>query len=67
MKALVGANRDVSVFVKYHKDIRIKGGIPCIVLCNEDMDWLTSMSPSVKLWFEANCIIYYLQSNETFY
>lgn len=58
MKNLVGAQSDFIVKIKYGKDIIVKGGIPCIILVNEDMDWLEVMSPTIREWFDANCEIY---------
>ena len=40
LKALVGSQRDLTVNVKYGKDKYVKGGIPTIILVNDDMDGL---------------------------
>nr|AFD63058.1 replication associated protein [Chickpea chlorosis virus-E] len=65
-KQLVGSQKDFTVNPKYGKKKRIKGGIPCIILVNNDDDWLSDMSSSQKEYFESNCKIHYMDSEETF-
>lgn len=60
MKALVGCQKDYTVNPKYGKKKKIKGGIPSIILCNEDEDYLKHMNEATKEWFEANCTIVFL-------
>ncbi|AFV91331.1 replication-associated protein [Dragonfly-associated mastrevirus] len=66
-KALAGSQSDFTVNPKYGKKKRIKGGIPCIILVNEDEDWLTCMSSSQKTYFESNVVIYYMYAGEKFF
>ena len=65
-KAQVGCQFDFTVNPKYGKKTLIKGGIPCIILCNEDEDWMAAMSPSQRTYFERNVVIHYMHNNETF-
>ncbi|AGT45433.1 Rep [Chickpea chlorosis virus-B] len=65
-KQLVGSQRDFTVNPKYGKKRVIKGGIPCIIIVNEDEDWLQNMSSSQIDYLHLNCIVHYMSSNETF-
>lgn len=67
LKSLVGGQSDFIVNVKYGKDRIVKGGLPCIILVNPDMDWNHYMSPQLKDWWHSNVIEYYLYENEKFY
>lgn len=67
MKALVGCQQNITVNIKYKPDRTLKNGIPCIILCNRDMDWYNDMSQIIKEWWEVNVIQYYLPEGEKFY
>nr|AFN80692.1 Rep [Chloris striate mosaic virus] len=65
-KGLVGSQYDLTVNPKYGKKKRIPNGIPCIILVNEDEDWLQSMSTQQVDWFHGNAVVYHLLPGETF-
>ncbi|AFD62974.1 replication associated protein [Chickpea chlorosis virus-C] len=65
-KQLVGSQQDFTVNPKYGKKKRIKGGVPCIILVNNDDDWMLDMSSTQKDYFESNCLIHYMSDGETF-
>nr|AFD63082.1 replication associated protein [Tobacco yellow dwarf virus-A] len=65
-KQLIGCQSDFTVNPKYGKKKKIKGGVPCIILCNDDEDWLKNMSPAQIEYFEANCITHFMYAGETF-
>ena len=65
MKNLVGCQRDFHVFVKFQLDLTIRGGIPCILLTNEDSSWLAAMSPKMREWFDV--YVTTVMINEKFY
>ncbi|AFD63066.1 replication associated protein [Chickpea yellows virus] len=65
-KQLIGSQLDFTVNPKYGKKRRIKGGIPCIILVNNDDDWMNDMSPAQNDYFQANCCIHYMEEGETF-
>nr|QEQ92300.1 putative Rep protein [Camellia chlorotic dwarf-associated virus] len=67
MKALVGAQRSITVNVKYRPDRTLLGGIPCIILCNPDMDWTVTMSPTIKQWWDLNVTEHFMSDNDVFY
>nr|UZC49254.1 C1:C2 [Paper mulberry leaf curling associated virus 2] len=67
MKSLVGCQQNVTVNIKYKPDRTIKGGIPTIILCNPDMDWLSTMSEHVKTWWDKNVITFYMNDNDSFF
>nr|QIK02123.1 putative C1:C2-like protein [Mulberry mosaic dwarf associated virus] len=66
-KSLLGAQKDIILKGKYMKDFRISGGIPCIVLVNEDMDWVVRMASTLKPWFDDNVLVYYMSASDKFY
>ncbi|ARR74889.1 replication-associated protein [Sweet potato symptomless virus 1] len=65
-KQLIGGQKDFTVNPKYGKKMVIPGGIPCIILVNQDEDWLRDMSPDQKSYFLANCTVHYMSPTETF-
>ncbi|AIW42777.1 replication-associated protein [Chickpea yellow dwarf virus] len=65
-KQLVGSQKDFTVNPKYGKKKRVKGGIPCIIIVNNDEDWLESMSDSQREYFYLNCKIHIMSEGETF-
>nr|AGT45429.1 Rep [Chickpea chlorosis Australia virus] len=65
-KQLVGSQKDFTVNPKYGKKKRVKGGIPTIILVNNDDDWIKDMSSSQNEYFESNCLIHYMTEGETF-
>ncbi|ADQ52698.1 C1:C2 [Chickpea redleaf virus] len=65
-KQLVGSQLDFTVNPKYGKKRRIKGGVPCIILVNNDDDWMKDMSSHQKEYFQHNCMIHYMDEGETF-
>lgn len=67
MKSLIGAQRDFTVNIKYRPDKTIHGGIPCIILCNPDMDWRDAMSSHIREWWNANTEEYTLSPEEVWY
>nr|AFN80566.1 Rep [Digitaria ciliaris striate mosaic virus] len=66
-KGLVGAQRDITVNPKYGKKRLLSNGVPCIILANEDEDWLQQMQPGQADWFNANCEVHYMYQGETFF
>nr|QAX33511.1 replication-associated protein [Sugarcane striate virus] len=66
-KQLVGCQIDYTVNPKYCRKRRIKGGIPSIILCNYDEDWLQKMTEEQKDYFNANCVVYQMQASEKFF
>ncbi|ANO40459.1 replication associated protein [Sugarcane striate virus] len=66
-KQLVGCQIDFTVNPKYCRKRRIKGGIPSIILCNYDEDWLQKMTEDQKDYFNANCVVYRMQASEKFF
>nr|AST11806.1 replication-associated protein [Maize striate mosaic virus] len=66
-KAIVGSQHDYTVNPKYGKKRKIKGGIPAIILVNEDEDWLMSMTTSQIDWFLENCVVYHMTPGESFF
>ncbi|CBX20815.1 replication initiator protein, partial [Chickpea chlorotic dwarf virus] len=66
-KQLIGCQSDFTVNPKYGKKKKIKGGIPSIILCNPDEDWVPSMSSQQKEYFEDNCITHYMYSGDNFF
>nr|WKU84254.1 replication-associated protein [Eleusine indica associated virus] len=66
-KQLVGGQRDFTVNPKYGKKKRIPGGIPSIILVNNDEDWMKCMTPAQLEYFECNCDIYVMESGERFF
>ncbi|WGT94049.1 replication associated protein [Myrica rubra citlodavirus 1] len=67
MKALVGCQSNITVNIKYKPDRTIKGGIPCIILCNPDMDWKQIMSPIVLDWWSTNVIEHHMPPDQSFF
>nr|AIY33770.1 replication-associated protein [Eragrostis minor streak virus] len=66
-KALVGAQRDYIVNPKYGKKKKIKGGIPSIILTNDDEDWLGEMKPAQAEYLHANSHVHYMYEGTKFY
>lgn len=66
-KQLVGGQRDFTVNPKYGKKKRIPGGIPSIILVNNDEDWMKCMTPAQLEYFECNCEIYVMEPGERFF
>lgn len=66
-KQLIGCHSDYTVNPKYGRKKVIKGGIPCIVLCNEDEDWFSVMTPSQKDYLESNCVVFIMFPGTTFF
>nr|AFN80613.1 Rep [Paspalum striate mosaic virus] len=66
-KGLVGSQKDITVNPKYGKKRLLSNGIPCIILVNEDEDWLQQMQPSQAEWFNANAVVHYMYEGESFF
>lgn len=61
-KELLGAQKDFTVNEKYRKKNKIKGGIPSIVLCNEDMSYKIAIDRDEKFrdWALHNVIFEFI-------
>lgn len=66
-KALIGCQRDFIVNPKYAKKKRISGGIPAIVLLNDDEDWLRDMKPGQADYLHANAHVHYMNEGYKFF
>lgn len=66
-KSLLGCQKDFTVNIKFKPDRTIAGGIPCIVLCNHDMDWRDQMSTEIRQWWDINVDEYTLAHEETWF
>nr|ASA49171.1 Rep [Rice latent virus 1] len=66
-KQLIGCHRDYTVNPKYGKRKVISGGIPSIILVNEDEDWLSQCTPAQTKYIESNCVIHYMYEGDSFF
>lgn len=55
-RGFLGCQRDITVTDKYRKKRRLRNGIACIWLCNEELDPRRAL-PGVaeRRWFDLNC------------
>ncbi|AIF34810.1 replication-associated protein [Sewage-associated circular DNA virus-3] len=54
-KSILGCQRDIQLTDKYRKKRRLRNGLPCVWLCNEDMDPRGALSRTQCEWIESNC------------
>lgn len=54
-KMLLGGQRNFNLSGKYMRPRRVKGGIPCIYLCNTQPNF-----GDIDAWIRANCTIIHL-------
>lgn len=56
-KQVLGCQRDITLTDKYRKKRRLRNGLACIWLCNEDMDPRNALSRAQCEWLDINCDI----------
>jgi len=55
-RGFLGCQRDIIVTDKYKKKHKIRNGLPCIWLCNEDLDPRRALPGAAeRRWLNLNC------------